>query len=137
MTILDEDAADGAPSRHQMRLDRQARVGILRNLREPPRLPPRKAPLTGKWMDLRSARRLHRQGLEPVAGADGQAPRTVEHPGGRDAATAEVQTAGAEGLAPRGAGDRRAARFLAGVLAGLVLAALAAVVAAVIFAPAG
>lgn len=45
-----------------MRLDRQARVGILRNLREPPRLPPRKAPLTGTWLDMRSRRRLQRHG---------------------------------------------------------------------------
>jgi hypothetical protein len=64
---LSEDigaTAQIAFSRQQMRLDRQARVGILRNPKEPPRLPPRKAVLTGKWLDLRSRRRLRRDGLD-------------------------------------------------------------------------
>jgi len=70
VTILSEgDYSEPFPllSRDQMRLDRQARVGILRNPKEPPRLPPRKAALTGKWLDLRSRRRLRRQGPEPVS----------------------------------------------------------------------
>jgi hypothetical protein len=63
-----------APTRHQLRLDRQARVGILRNLKEPPRLPPRKAALTGKWLDLRSRRRLRRQ----LGGFTTPVPRGIE-----------------------------------------------------------
>ena len=58
-------ATSGRPSREQMRLERQARVGILRNLNDPPSPMPRKAPLTGKWPDLRSGRRLRRQGVAP------------------------------------------------------------------------
>ena len=52
------------PCRDQLRLDRQARVGILRNPKEPPPLPLRKAALTGRWVDLRSRRRLRRQGID-------------------------------------------------------------------------
>ena len=51
-------------SRDQMRLDRQARTGIQRNPHEPQRLLPRAAVLTGRWVDLRSRRRLGRDVLE-------------------------------------------------------------------------
>lgn len=48
---------DHALKRQQLRLERQARVGILRNLNAPPRPPARRANLMGKWMNLRSSRR--------------------------------------------------------------------------------
>lgn len=48
---------DYAHKRQQLRLERQARVGILRNLNAPPRPPMRRANLMGKWMNLRSSRR--------------------------------------------------------------------------------
>ena len=38
-------------------VSRQARVGILRNPNAPPRIPPRRAQLMGRWADLRSSRR--------------------------------------------------------------------------------
>jgi hypothetical protein len=75
VTTLSEGEAPDAPlasSRHQMRLDRQARVGILRNLKEPPRLPPRRTSLTGKWLDLRSRRRLQRDRIEPLASPEAE-----------------------------------------------------------------
>lgn len=43
-----------------MRLDRLARTGIRSNPREPQQLLPRAAVLTGRWVDLRSRRRLWR-----------------------------------------------------------------------------
>lgn len=55
--IADPQAPDTASARRQSRLDRQARVGILRNPNDPPRPPPRKAPLMGRWLSLRSGRR--------------------------------------------------------------------------------
>ncbi|WP_209427107.1 hypothetical protein [Pararhodobacter sp. SW119] len=42
----------------------------MRNPKEPPRLPPRKAVLTGKWLDLRSRRRLRRDGLDLASASD-------------------------------------------------------------------
>jgi len=44
-------------ARRLSRLERQARVGILRNPNEPPRPPPRKTALMGRWLSLRSGRR--------------------------------------------------------------------------------
>lgn len=44
-------------SRRAQRLERQARVGILRNPNHPPRPPLRRAALMGKWPRLRSNRR--------------------------------------------------------------------------------
>jgi hypothetical protein len=38
-------------------MDRQARVGILRNLNQPTLPPPHRPPLMGRWMPLRSSRR--------------------------------------------------------------------------------
>lgn len=46
-----------AGSRRRLRQERQSRVGILRNPNMPPRPPPRRAALMGKWLRLRSARR--------------------------------------------------------------------------------
>ena len=46
-----------AVSRRRLRQERQSRVGILRNPNTPPLPPPRRAPLMGKWMRLRSSRR--------------------------------------------------------------------------------
>ncbi|MCC5970200.1 MAG: hypothetical protein JJU15_09630 [Pararhodobacter sp.] len=55
-----------AADRREWRAERQARVGILRNPNTPPRPPPRKARLTGKWVELRSPRRLRSvSGLAP------------------------------------------------------------------------
>jgi len=47
---------DGLPGR-MSRQERQARVGILRNPASPPRLPARRTPLMGRWLNLRSSRR--------------------------------------------------------------------------------
>ena len=44
-------------SRGRQRLERQARVGLLRNPNRPPKPPPRRAALMGKWLDLRTSRR--------------------------------------------------------------------------------
>lgn len=43
--------------RRLSRLERQGRVGILRNTNDPPRPPARKAALMARWPTLRSARR--------------------------------------------------------------------------------
>lgn len=51
------DGADASMSRRLSRLERQARVGILRNPNSPPRPPARRATLTGRWPSLRSSRR--------------------------------------------------------------------------------
>lgn len=51
------DPSQAAVIRQKMRRERQARVGLLRNLNQPPRLAPRRAQLMGKWLDLRSSRR--------------------------------------------------------------------------------
>ena len=50
-------ARDCALSARATRQDRQARVGILRNPASPPRPPARRAPLMGRWLNLRSSRR--------------------------------------------------------------------------------
>ena len=44
--------------RRRARLERQARVGLLPNPNQPPKPPPRRAALMGKWVDLRSSRRI-------------------------------------------------------------------------------
>ena len=51
------DPAGEPPARAARNGDRQARVGILRNPNAPPRPPPRRASLTGRWPLLRSKRR--------------------------------------------------------------------------------
>ena len=82
MTIAaDPPSADSVHRRRQSRLARQARVGILRNPNEPPRPPPRKASLTGRWLSLRSSRR-------PPAQEVVEAALAVTNPpdGGTDAA---------------------------------------------------
>lgn len=56
MTHTSENPA-AAAARHARALERQARVGILRNPNAPPRPPQRKARLTGKWPSLQSTRR--------------------------------------------------------------------------------
>lgn len=77
----DSPPADSAYRRRQSRIARQARVGILRNTNEPPRPPPRKAALTGRWLSLRSSRRPPQQEVVEAALA-------VTHPpdGGADPA---------------------------------------------------
>jgi hypothetical protein len=49
---------EGAQARrHLQRLDRQARVGILRNLNRPAVPPPHRPQLMGRWLRMRSSRR--------------------------------------------------------------------------------
>lgn len=56
-THTEDDAAEASMNRRLSRLERQARVGILRNPNSPPRPPARRATLTGRWPSLRSSRR--------------------------------------------------------------------------------
>jgi hypothetical protein len=139
--------APAAATRHQLRLDRQARVGILRNLNEPPRLPPRKASLTGRWLDLRSRRRLRRQGIEL---GQIEAPSETPCATGRELGPGQCSVSG-----PQGAGTgfdevaqkwmtatdaelpgrANGPRFVAGVLVGLVVAVLCAIAASLALAP--
>jgi hypothetical protein len=59
-TTFDPDTAAKparAGVRARLRQERQARVGILRNPNHPPVPPLRRAPLMGKWPNLRSSRR--------------------------------------------------------------------------------
>ncbi|WP_417597632.1 hypothetical protein [Pararhodobacter oceanensis] len=56
-----------AMSRRKLRLDRQARVGLLRNPNQPPKPPLRRASLMGKWLNLRSSRRAQRAAAGPKA----------------------------------------------------------------------
>lgn len=81
----DSPSADTLHRRRQSRIARQARVGILRNTNEPPRPPPRKASLTGRWLSLRSSRR-------PAAQDVVEAALAVSQPGegGTDAARLPV-----------------------------------------------
>ena len=154
MNSLSEDTlltAPPAPTRHQMRLDRQARVGILRNLKEPPRLPPRKAALTGKWLDLRSRRRLRRQGIglpAPEAPIDTLAlslrdTGPEEHvPVVSMAHAADgVLSADAKATSPEAGAEEldrvNGRRFVAGIVLGLALALLCAVAASWFFSPPG
>lgn len=65
--IADPPAQDAPSVRRQSRQDRQARVGILRNPNDPPRPRPRKAPLMGRWLSLRSARRPPAAQIEDAA----------------------------------------------------------------------
>lgn len=51
------DTAERIHRNRQQRLERQARVGILRNPKSPPRPPARRAALMGRWPKLRSSRR--------------------------------------------------------------------------------
>ncbi len=55
---ITSETTESVTSRRFERGERQARVGLLRNPNRPPRPPPRRAPLMGKWLDLRSSRRL-------------------------------------------------------------------------------
>lgn len=73
----DSSSADTVHRRRESRIARQARVGILRNINEPPRPPPRKATLTGRWLSLRSSRR-------PAAQAVVEAALAVTQPGAGD-----------------------------------------------------
>ena len=66
------DTADSAPHesaalRRRSRQERQARVGILRNINNPPRPPTRRAHIMGRWLDLRSSRRPHATAVEQAA----------------------------------------------------------------------
>jgi hypothetical protein len=51
------DPAQDPVLRSRQRLDRQARVGILRNQNRPSLPPPHRPQLMGRWMQLRSSRR--------------------------------------------------------------------------------
>ncbi len=71
MTHPSETPAAAAARRARM-LDRQARIGILRNPNTPPRPPQRKARLMGKWPNLQSTRRpdtLARSAADTIAPA--------------------------------------------------------------------
>lgn len=57
VTLAADTPAIDRTRRRISRIERQARVGILRNTNEPPRPPPRRASLTGRWLSLRSSRR--------------------------------------------------------------------------------
>lgn len=69
-------AAEAAHARRLSRLERQGRVGILRNPNDPPRPPPRKTALMGRWLSLRSGRR---PSVERIEGA---AQKVIEQLGG-------------------------------------------------------
>ncbi len=85
-TAAPTDTANAA--RRASRLARQARVGILHNPADPPKPPPRRAPLMGRWPSLRSGRRPTAQRLEGAvqsvvaslgdAADDGAGGRTVD-----------------------------------------------------------
>lgn len=82
-------------ARRDRQLERQARVGILRNPNQPPAPPARKAPLMGKWLRLRSSRRppadlveqldsyetLNPQAQHALAVSDRSRPSLVRHDG--------------------------------------------------------
>lgn len=51
------DRSDCAATRRRQRLERQARVGLLRNPNSVPKPPARRATLMGKWPNLRTSRR--------------------------------------------------------------------------------
>lgn len=55
--VLSPETAVSAETRRRMRLDRQARVGLLRNPNRPPPPRPRRAAIMGRWLNLRSSRR--------------------------------------------------------------------------------
>lgn len=63
------DAAERLHRDRQARLDRQTRVGILRNPKSPPRPPARRAALMGRWPNLRSSRRPKTTMVEEAAQA--------------------------------------------------------------------
>ncbi|PTX02991.1 hypothetical protein [Pararhodobacter aggregans] len=63
------DAAERIHRNRQDRLERQARVGILRNPKSPPRPPSRRAALMGRWPKLRSSRRPRDSAVEDAAQA--------------------------------------------------------------------
>jgi hypothetical protein len=56
-------------------MDRQARVGILRNLNRPPLPPTHCPPLIGRWMPLRSSRRPPQPEGADTGGAGGTGPQ--------------------------------------------------------------
>ncbi|MCB1390746.1 MAG: hypothetical protein KDK12_16655 [Rhodobacteraceae bacterium] len=64
-----QDSLDLAAQRRLSRRERQARVGILLNPRDPPRPPPRRAALMGRWPSLRSSRRPRHDSVEEAANA--------------------------------------------------------------------
>ena len=76
--LLDTEADLGLPPLskptnrcpRQMREERQARVGILRNLVKPSLPPAKRVPLTGRWMKMQSSRRP-KQSPSDGFGADG------------------------------------------------------------------
>lgn len=53
--------------RQRLHRERQARVGILRNPNQPPKPPPRRASLTGRWVNMRSSRRAQTETNPPQA----------------------------------------------------------------------
>ena len=66
-SALPPETGDAAPPVRLSRLDRQARVGILRNLNPVPRPPARRPALTGRWPSLRSSRRPPENRVEQAA----------------------------------------------------------------------
>lgn len=67
---LDTDAPaprESAALRRRSRQDRQARVGILRNVNDPPKPPARRPALLGRFPTLRSSRRPQTQAVEAAA----------------------------------------------------------------------
>lgn len=70
---------ESAALRRHSRLERQARVGILRNVNDPPRPPPRRASLLARWPSLRSSRRAHASAVESAA--QGVVARHATEPG--------------------------------------------------------
>lgn len=93
-------SGDYAEKRQQLRLERQARVGILRNPNDPPRPPTRKAQLMGKWINLRSSRRPRADQLHTAveaifadAGVEGSRSEDVVETA-RDGTVASINIAG-------------------------------------------
>jgi hypothetical protein len=123
-----DDATPELPARHRMRMERRARIGILRNLSAPP------GEGAAGGMELRP-----RPGVEPVeAGADApDAPPPGAEAGARETAP-EVAVEPDAKVPEAPGGDRREwlLSFLAGAVAGLVLVVLVAVAVGWLFAPA-
>lgn len=69
IVTLTSDSPAAAAARRDRALERQARVGILRNPNNPPLPPQRKARLTGKWPNLQSTRRPQARAQPDTAAA--------------------------------------------------------------------
>jgi hypothetical protein len=79
---------------------RQARVGILRNPNAPPRIPPRRAQLMGRWADLRSSRRPPPPVDDPAPELAVAAPSVLRELSGLDMETLLAEVAQRETGAP-------------------------------------